>query len=104
MGGGSDVGGYTFGIPAISVIPGSANGGGSWFYGSGRYDSSTGKFSGDLICDPVREDPLSCGNEGTVWGGSNQDYARVVASSCCGGSNKVVQVVDLTVIDVVQKW
>lgn len=37
---------------------------GHWFVGSGKYDSATGNFAGELICDPDTYPGSGCGTSG----------------------------------------
>ena len=62
------IGGFTFSINDYSPT--------LLFYGVGNYNSSTGTFTGELICDPQTVH-INCGSGERRWCGSS--------ASCAGG-------------------
>jgi prepilin-type N-terminal cleavage/methylation domain-containing protein len=72
QGSSGSIGGFTFKINDYSWL---------LFYGVGSYNSSTGTFSGDLMCDPATVN-TSCGTDGRIWCGSSGFCACSNAGVC----------------------
>ena len=84
-----DSGGYTFQITGYVGD----------FYGTGNYNNSTGKFTGNLICNAVND---YCGTKSFRWCGSDSNLAWNAARQTFG--NRIAGVSNLPVDTVVRLW
>jgi len=72
--------------------------------GTGKYDSSTGNFSGDLICD-LSTVGSYCGNGHPYWCASSASCAWEAAyNSGVAGLYAIVGVLSIPVTTVTQQW
>lgn len=97
--GGSTIGRYKFQISGYVV----------WQLGVGVYDSSTGKFSGTLICDPQTYSafPVNCGTDGHLWCGSDTVCAWHGANNDAMshyGKFYHVEATNLSITSVTKQW